>query len=89
MMHGGFVGSHMGWSGYLLALAPDLNIGNGRRFVELSPGVVMLMSHQSDRNEFQPWMHVGYRRKITGRPGVLRTGIGYTTIFYPGYGIRF
>ncbi len=61
MTHGGLVGSNMGWSGYLLALAPDLNIGNGLRYVELSPGVALLMSDQSDNNELQPWLHIGYR----------------------------
>jgi len=89
MAHGGFVGSNMGWSGYLLALAPDLNIGNGRRFVELSPGVALLMSDQSDNNELQPWLHIGYRSQKPAKSGVFRTGIGYPTIIYIGYGFRF
>ncbi|MCE1202712.1 MAG: hypothetical protein LWX09_11505 [Bacteroidia bacterium] len=88
MVHGGYVGSNMGWSGFLLALAPDFNLGRGSRFVEFSPGIALHISEQSDRNELHPWLHLGYRRQKPGKSGVFRAGIGYPTILYLGYGVR-
>lgn len=88
MVHGGYVGSNMGWSGFLLALAPDFNLGRGSRFVEFSPGIALHMAEQSDRNEVHPWLHLGYRRQKPGKSGVFRAGIGYPTISYLGYGFR-
>lgn len=88
MVHGGYVGSNMGWSGFLLALAPDFNLGRGSRFVEFSPGIALHMSEQSDRNEVHPWLHLGYRSQKPGKSGVFRAGIGYPTVLYLGYGFR-
>ncbi len=88
MVHGGYVGSNMGWSGFLLAFAPDINLGRSRRYFEFSPGIALLMSEQSDRNEVHPWLHLGYRSQKPGKSGVFRTGIGYPTIIYLGYGFR-
>ncbi|MBK9290992.1 MAG: hypothetical protein IPM52_05140 [Bacteroidetes bacterium] len=57
--HGGWVAANMGWAGALIAVAPLLAVGNGRRFAELSAGGGLHFPEDGGGVEPNPWLHVG------------------------------